>query len=100
MRVMAKKTSRKKLPRVSKVTRQAAGKKAAQTRRETPNFSDDAAIHILPKGRENPRRKDSGPYKRYEVLLKSRRVSDFLRKQPKWRSTIYRAIRDDLIKVG
>jgi hypothetical protein len=98
---MAKKTSsRKKLPRVPKATRVAAGKKAAKTRSEIPQFSDDAAIQILPAGKENPRRKGSGPYQRYEVLLKSRKVSDFLKKQPKWRSTIYRAIRDDLIRVG
>jgi hypothetical protein len=29
------------------------------------------------------------------VLLKSRTVGEFLKKYPKWRSTIYRAMRDD-----
>jgi len=97
---MAKKTARKKMPKTARNVRKAAAKQAARTRVVTPKFDDNATIHILPAGKENPRRKGSPPYQRYEVLLKSRKVSDFLRKLPQWRSTIYRAIRENRVKIG
>jgi hypothetical protein len=76
--------------------------KSTRARRVPPRFADTARITVLPAGKENPRRKGGGPYQRYEVLLKSRTVGEFLKKHPKWRSTIYRALTEDppRIKVG
>ena len=85
---MAKKATAKKTTERRKV-------KSTRARRTTPKFADTARIVVLPAGKENPRRKGSGPYQRYAVLLKSRTVGEFLKKLPQWRSTIYRAMRED-----
>jgi hypothetical protein len=95
---MAKKTATKKVSKTSERRKL----KPTRARRIPPQFQDNAKITVLEAGKENPRRKGSGPYQRYEVLLKSRTVGAFLQKYPKWRSTIYRALRESppRIKLG
>jgi hypothetical protein len=65
-----------------------------------PKFNETAKIVVLAKGKTNPRRKNTGPFRRYEVLLKSRTVAAFLKQMPKWRSTINRAEKEGFIRVG
>jgi hypothetical protein len=79
--------------------RSAAAKQAAETRIGQPRYPESAKIHVLPKGKENPRREGLGPYRRYAVLLKSKTVGDFLKELPDWRSTINRAVKEERIKV-
>jgi hypothetical protein len=63
-------------------------------------YEDNARITVLPGGKENPRKTGSAPFKRYAVLLKSRTVGAFLKAQPKWHSTIVRAVKEQRIRVA
>jgi len=74
-------------------------KKVAVRKVSRTQYENGAKITILTAGRENPRRKGTAPYKRYDVLLRSRTVGAFLKKLPKWRSTITRAVREKLVVV-
>jgi hypothetical protein len=62
---------------------------------------DNAKIIILEKGKKNPRkrRRGGGPWQRYEDVLQSETVADFLKKQPKWRATLNRAVKEGLIRI-
>jgi hypothetical protein len=62
-------------------------------------FNADAKIVVLPAGKENPRRKGTARYRRYEDLLRSKTVGDFLAKHPKWHATITRCVIAKLIEV-
>lgn len=83
---MSKKTTKKVVAKV-------ATKRVAR-------FDDAKRIVILPAGKTNPRRKGTGPFNRYNVLLRSRTVGAFLKSQPKWHSTIVRAVKEKLIRVA
>jgi hypothetical protein len=63
-------------------------------------FALNAKITVLPDGKENPRRQGSGPFARYEDILKSKTVGDFLKRQPQWRATLKRAVDEGLIAIG
>jgi len=45
-------------------------------------FENNQRIIVQPAGRENPRRKGSAPYKRYEALLKANTVVSSSRRSP------------------
>jgi len=75
-------------------------KVAAASKLGVAKFDDNAKITLLAKGKENPRRPNTGPFKRYEVLRKSRTVAQFLKVLPKWRATINRAEKEGFIRVG
>jgi hypothetical protein len=64
------------LKKVSKVQATDAGKR--------PEFNADAKIVVLPAGKENSRREGTERWKRYETILKSKTVGDFLAKFPRW----------------
>jgi hypothetical protein len=59
-----------------------------------------ARIVVLPKGKENPRNKGTGPFERYAVILKSKTVGDFLAKLPDWYATLLRAQKEGYIKIA
>src|SRR5262245_59947373 len=63
-------------------------------------FNALARITFTNKGKVNPRRKGTGPYKRYETLRKAGTVGMFLKKHPKWHSTIVRAVREGFVRVA
>lgn len=62
-------------------------------------YPDDAKIAVLEKGKENPRRKDSGPFKRYAAILQSKTVGDFLEKMPRRTDTLRRAEKEGYIEI-
>ena len=97
----AKKAASPAKTRVNKTT----AKKTPETKPTTvprvgqPRYPDTAKIMVLPKGKENPRREGSGPFKRYAVLIKSKTVGEFLKELPEWRSTINRAVKEERIEI-
>jgi hypothetical protein len=64
-----------------------------------PEFNSDARIVVLPAGKENPRREGTARWQRYEDLLKSKTVGDFLAKHPRRNSTITRCVIARLIEL-
>lgn len=64
-----------------------------------PKFAATARIVVLAKGKKNPRRPGTGPFKRYEMLVKSKTVADFLKAMPEWRATINRNFNEGYIAV-
>jgi hypothetical protein len=64
-----------------------------------PVVENNVKIVVLAKGKVNPRTENTGPWVRYNAVLKSKTVGDFLKKMPKWRTTLYRAKREGLIKL-
>jgi hypothetical protein len=79
------------LKKVGKVQATDAGKRA--------EFNADAKIVVLPAGKENPRREGTARWKRYEDLRKSGTVGEFLKKHPRWNSTITRCVIEKLIEL-
>jgi hypothetical protein len=72
---------------------------SATTGMVRPEFDPQARIVVLPAGKENPRREGTERWKRYEAILKSKTVGDFLAKFPRWNSTITRCVIDKLIEL-
>jgi hypothetical protein len=54
---------------------------------------------VLPAGKVNPRREGTARWKRYEDILKSKTVGDFLAKHPRWNSTLTRCVMAKLIEL-
>jgi hypothetical protein len=97
---MSKKVVKSVKKPVAKVAKVAVKKSAKVAAPKRTHFDADKRIVVLPAGKANPRRKGSGAFNRYNVLLKSRTVGAFLKSQPKWHSTIVRAVSEKLIRVG
>jgi hypothetical protein len=74
--------------------------KATNGKAPAPKYADDQRITVLAQGKENPRSPGKAPFKRYATLLKSPTVGAFLKVHPKWISTIARAVREGLVRVG
>ena len=66
---------------------------------QRPEFNPPARIVVLPAGKENPRREGTARWKRYEDILKSKTVGDFLAKHPRWNSTLTRCVIAKLIEL-
>jgi hypothetical protein len=70
-----------------------------KTQSKKPVAANNAKIIVLPAGKENPRRKGTERWKRFNDLQKCKTVAAFLVKHPGWQSTIARCVEDKLIAV-
>jgi hypothetical protein len=84
-------------------TTMARNSKQAQTAARTKigSFDPKAKIHVLAKGKENPRREGTGPWKRYQAILQSdgKTVETFAKNKGRT-DTLARAVKEKLVKVG
>jgi hypothetical protein len=77
----------------------AAKAKAKPAKAKATKFAPDAKIVVLPEGKENPRRKGTERWKRFDTLQKCKTVAAFLAKHPGWQSTIASCVEEKLIAV-
>lgn len=99
---MAKKTGNLKAKHEPEVVRANAAKAKATkpvARLAGAPFGADAKIVVLPAGKTNPRKPGSARYKRYEDVLKSKTVGDFLARHPRRNSTLTRLVIAKLIEI-
>jgi len=71
-----------------------------KTRAKRLTFKAEQKITVLPAAKkEGLRRKGTAPFRRFEDLKRSRTVGQFLKRHPKWMTTIARAVREELVRV-
>ena len=96
----AKATRAKNVAAVAKaVNMKKVGKVQTTDAGQRAEYNADAKIVVLPAGKENPRREGSARWKPYEDLRKSGTVGEFLKKHPRWNSTITRCVIEKLIEI-
>jgi hypothetical protein len=98
-KAQAKATRKENVAAVAKVVSPKNVKVASTASGVRPEFNPQARIVVLAAGKENPRREGTERWKRYEAILKSKTVGDFLAKFPKWNSTLTRCVIDKLIEL-
>jgi hypothetical protein len=66
---------------------------------ERSGLAASPRIVVLPNGQNNPRRPGTPPHQRYESLLQSATIGEFLQRHPGWITTVQRAVREGYIKI-
>lgn len=95
----ATRPAKSKLAAKGKMIKGKAAKGKAAARQARALYDTAAKISVLPDGKENPCRKGTGRWKRYEALLASKNVGDFLSQHPHRQSTIRHYVATGLIAV-
>jgi hypothetical protein len=98
-KAQAKATRKENVAAVAKVVNPAKVKVASSAAGVRPEFDPQARIVVLPAGKENPRREGSARWVRYRDLMASKTVGEFLKKHPRWNSTVTRCVIAKLIEL-
>jgi hypothetical protein len=98
-KAQAKATRKENVAAVAKAVNPAKVKVASSDAGVRPEFDPAARIVVLPAGKENPRREGTARWKRFHDLQNSKTVGEFLKKHPRWNSTITRCVIDKLIEL-